>query len=61
VNAKRVRRLLRKRGLEAVYQKPTISQRNPEHKVYPYLLRGLVIDRCDQVWSTDISVPQQAA
>ena len=57
VNAKRVRRLLRKMGLEAVYQKPNTSQRNPEHKVYPYLLRGLVIDRCDQVWSTDTSAP----
>lgn len=55
VNAKRVRRLLRIMGLEAVYQKPNTSQPNPEHKVYPYLLRGLIIDRCDQVWSTDIT------
>jgi putative transposase len=55
VNPKRVRRLLRTLGLEAVYQKPNTSQPNPEHKVYPYLLRGLVIDRCDQVWSTDIT------
>lgn len=55
VNAKRVRRLLRIMGLEAVYQKPNTSQPNPEHKVYPYLLRGMVIERCDQVWSTDIT------
>jgi len=55
VNTKRVRRLLRKMGLEAIYQKPNTSKPNPEHKVYPYLLRGLVIDRCDQVWSTDIT------
>jgi putative transposase len=55
VNVKRVRRLLRLMGLEAVYQKPNTSKANPEHKVYPYLLRGLVIDRCDQVWSTDIT------
>jgi len=55
VNPKRVRRLLRTMGLEAVYQKPGTSQPNPEHKVYPYLLRGLPIDRCDQVWSTDIT------
>jgi putative transposase len=54
-NTKRVRRLLRTMGLEAVYQKPNTSKPNPEHKVYPYLLRGLVIDRCDQVWSTDIT------
>jgi len=54
-NPKRVRRLLRTMGLEAVYQKPDTSQPNPEHKIYPYLLRGLPIDRCDQVWSTDIT------
>jgi len=55
VNAKRVRRLLRTMGLEAIYQKPNTSKPNPEHQVYPYLLRGMVIDRCDQVWSTDIT------
>jgi len=55
VNPKRVRRLLRTMGLEAVYQKPGTSQPDPEHKIYPYLLRGLSIDRCDQVWSTDIT------
>jgi putative transposase len=55
VNEKRVRRLLRTMGLEAVYQKPNTSKPNPEHDIFPYLLRGLVIDRCDQVWSTDIT------
>lgn len=55
VNPKRVRRLLRLMGLEAVYPKPNTSQPNPEYRVYPYLLRGLTIDRCDQVWSTDIT------
>jgi putative transposase len=55
VNHKRVRRLLREMGLEAIYQKPNTSKPNPEHKVFPYLLRGLIIDRCDQVWSTDIT------
>jgi putative transposase len=55
VNQKRVRRLLRTMGLEAIYQKPDTSKPNPEHKVFPYLLRGLPIDRCDQVWSTDIT------
>ena len=55
VNAKGPKRLLRTMGLEAVYQKPNTSRRNPEHKVYPYLLRGLVTGRCDQVWSTDIT------
>lgn len=55
VNQKRVRRLLRTMGLEAIYQKPDTSKPNPEHKVFPYLLRGLPIDRRDQVWSTDIT------
>ena len=55
VNPKRVRRLLRTLGLEAVYPKPVTSQPNPAHEVYPYLLRGLVIDHCDQVWSADIT------
>ena len=52
---RRARRLLRTLGLGAVHQKPNTSKPNPEHKVYPCLLRGLVIDRCDQVWSTDIT------
>jgi putative transposase len=55
VNPKRVRRLLRQMGLEAVYPKPKLSQANPEHKIYPYLLRNVSIDRCNQVWSTDIT------
>lgn len=55
VNPKRVRRLLRQMGLEAVYPKPHLSQANPEHKVYPYLLRNVPIERCNQVWSTDIT------
>jgi putative transposase len=42
VNRKRVRRLMRLMGLEAIYQKPNTSRPHPEHKVYPYLLRGLV-------------------
>ncbi len=61
VNPKRVRRLLRTMGLEAVYQKPDTSKPNPEHTIYPYLLRGLVIDRCDQVWSTDITYVRLAS
>lgn len=55
VNVKRVRRLLRKMGLEAIYQKPNLSKANAEHKIYPYLLRNVAITRCDQVWSTDIT------
>jgi len=55
VNTKRVRRLMRLMGLEAVYPKPRISKSCPEHKVYPYLLKGLSIERPDQVWASDIS------
>lgn len=55
VNVKRVRRLLRKMGLEAIYPKPNLSKANLEHKIFPYLLKGLEIIRCDQVWSTDIT------
>lgn len=55
INRKRVQRLMRIMGLEAIYPKPKTSQPHPEHKVYPYLLRGLEINRPNQVWSTDIT------
>ena len=55
VNAKRVRRLMRLMGLEAIYPKPRTSVKSLDHKVYPYLLKGLTIDRPDQVWCTDIT------
>lgn len=55
VNRKRVRRLMRRMGLESVAPKPNTSRPAPSHKVYPYLLRGLEITRPDQVWCTDIT------
>jgi len=55
VNRKRVQRLMRRMGLEAVYPKPRLSARGAGHKVYPYLLRGVTIERVNQVWSTDIT------
>ncbi len=55
VNEKRVRRLLRKMGLLAVYPKPSLSQPVLGAQVYPYLLRGVEIERVNQVWSTDIT------
>ena len=55
VNRKRVRRLMRTMGLAALYPKRNLSLANQAHKVYPYLLKDLVIDRPNQVWATDIT------
>ena len=55
VNRKRVQRLLRVMGLEAIYPKPRLSQGGKGHRVFPYLLRGATIARPDQVWSADIT------
>lgn len=55
VGEKRTRRLLREMGLMAVYPKPRLSIPGKDHKVYPYLLRGLTITRPDQVWAADIT------
>ena len=55
VNRKRVQRLMCQMGLHAVYPQPKLSKRHPEHKVYPYLLRGVDIASVNQVWSTDIT------
>lgn len=55
VNVKRIRRLMRLMGLEAVYPKPRLSKHCPEHKKYPYLLKGLKIDHPDHVWCSDIT------
>jgi len=55
VNRKRVQRLMQLMGLEAIYQRPRTSRPAPEHRIYPYLLRGLVIERVNQVWAADIT------
>ena len=47
--------LMQKMGLEAVYRKPSTTKPEPGHRIYPYLLRGLAIDRPNQVWATDIT------
>ena len=56
-----VRTLMERMGIAAIYRRPRTSQRHPNHVVFPYLLRTLTVDRPNQVWATDISVPQQAA
>jgi putative transposase len=55
VNRKRIQRLMRIMGLEGVFPGRKTTMRAPDHKVYPYLLRGLDVDRPDQVWCSDIT------
>jgi len=55
VNRKRMQRLMRILGVEAMYPKPNLSRPAPGHEIYPYLLRDLAITRANQVWSTDIT------
>ena len=60
INRKRVQRLMRLLGLEAIYRKPNLSRANAAHRIYPYLLRELNVTRANQVWATDITyVPIQ--
>lgn len=55
INHKRVIRMMREMRLQALYPKPKTTLRNPDHKIYPYLLQGLKIMRPNQVWATDIT------
>ena len=55
INPKRIRRLMRLMGIEAIYPKPRLSKAHKEHIKYPYLLRGLTIDHSNQVWCVDIT------
>jgi len=60
-NRKRIQRMMRQMGLEAIAPKPKTSEPHPEHVRYPYLLRGLEISRVNQVWATDITyIPMRA-
>ena len=53
VGRKHVGTLMKRMGVEALYRKPGTSKRHPGHKIYPYLLRGLTINRANQVWALD--------
>lgn len=55
INRKRVQRLMRTMGIQGIAPGPNTSKSHPQHKIYPYLLRGLSIARANQVWSTDIT------
>ena len=55
VNRKRAQRLMRLMDIQAIYPKPNLSRPHPDHPVYPYLLRGVTVDRCDQAWGADIT------
>src|SRR5437879_12209322 len=55
VNRKRVQRLMRKMGIAALGPKPRTTKPAPGHKIFPYLLRGLAIERPNQVWASDIT------
>ena len=55
VNRKRVQRLMRLLGLVTIYQRPNTSKPAAAHKIYPYLLRGLAIERVNQVWYSDVT------
>ena len=55
VNGKRVGRLMNMMGIETIYPRRNLSKPNPEHRIFPYLLRGVRIDSQDHVWSTDIT------
>jgi putative transposase len=55
VGRRHVATLMRRMGIEALYRKPNTSRKHPQHPVYPYLLRGLNIERANQVWAMDIT------
>ena len=61
IGRRRVATLMKRMGIEAVYRRPNTSKPAPGHRIYPYLLRDVTIERANHVWAADISVPQQAA
>ena len=61
IGRRHVATLMKRMGIEAIYRRPNTSRPAPGHKIYPYLLRGVKVERPNQAWAMDISVPQEAA
>ncbi len=61
VGRRHVATLMKRMGIEAIYRRRNTSKPAPGHKIYPYLLRGVKVERPNQAWACDISVPRQAA
>jgi hypothetical protein len=57
IGRRQVATLMRRMGIETLYRKPSLSRRQPDHRIYPYLLRNLAISCPNQVWAADISAP----
>ena len=55
IGRQRVARMMKRMGIEALYRRPNTSKPTPGHKIYPYLLRGLAVERPNQVWAMDIT------
>jgi putative transposase len=55
VGRRHVATLMKRMGIEAIYRRPNTSKPAPDHKIYPYLLRGVTVERPNQVWATDIT------
>jgi len=55
IGRKRVKTLMKRMGIEAIYRKPNTSKRHPKHPIYPYLLRGVNVNQSNQVWAADIT------
>ena len=61
IGRQRVATMMKRMGIAAIYRRPNTSKPAPRHKIYPYLLSSVAVERPNQVWAADISVPQKAA
>ena len=61
IGRQRVATMMKRMGIAAIYRRPNTSKPAPRHKIYPYLLSSVAVERPNQVWAMGISVPQKAA